>query len=100
MANLAGELWRYNFAKLVVVDVTDDYRLMEIPLPSDFYPVLQEVYRPVHKLHETLVREDLVNGYLYDWHESPTDEEGCWYVGVVKSAADTFEEISLATAEA
>jgi hypothetical protein len=83
MAELCGNLWSYNMARVVVVDVTDDYRLMQPPLPSDFYPVLKETYMPKYKLIDRLPGTELVTGYLYDWHESPEDELDVWYVGVV-----------------
>lgn len=83
MAEIAGNLWELNFAKVVIVDVTDDYRLMQPPLPSDFYPVLMEIWLPRHRLAEKLAETDFVTGYLYDWHERPDGEIGKWYVGVV-----------------
>ncbi len=83
MAELCGNLWEHNLARVVIVDVTDDYRLMQPPLPSDFYPVLRETYMPRYKLIDRLPRADLVNGYLYDWHESPENDHDVWYVGVV-----------------
>jgi hypothetical protein len=83
MAQICGNLWEYNLCRVLVVDVTDDYRLMQPPMPSDFYPILKEVWLPRHHLAEKLPDESLVNGYLYDWHESPIGEEGSWYVGVV-----------------
>src|SRR6185437_11808453 len=83
MAECFGNLWEYNFCRVIVVDVTDDYRLMQPPMPSDFYPVLTELWLPCHKLRSSLSGEVLVDGYLYDWHESPVGESGSWYVGVV-----------------
>jgi hypothetical protein len=83
MAELAGNLWDFNFAKLVVIDVTDDYRLMQPPLPSACYPVLAEIWVPRHGLLHALPDSTLVEGYLYDWHESPEGDSGSWYVGVV-----------------
>lgn len=83
MAEISGNLWEFNLAKIVIVDVTDDYRLMQPPLPSDFYPVLKEIWLPCHKLAERLAGGDLVSGYLYDWHERPETDIGNWYVGVV-----------------
>jgi hypothetical protein len=83
MAELLEPLWKHNLAKVVVVDVTDDYRLMQPPLPSDLYPVLKETYLPKYKLIDKLPAAELVHGYLYDWHESPDREDDCWYVGVV-----------------
>ncbi len=84
MAELAGNLWEFNLAKVVVVDVTDDYTLMQPPLPSALYPVLTETYIPRYRLIDQLPDAMLVEGYLYDWHEKPSDEMGSWYVGVVK----------------
>jgi hypothetical protein len=83
MAELWGNLWEYNLAKVIVVDVTDDYRLMQPPMPSDFYPVLKEMWLPRHCLQQSLPHAALVNGYLYDWHETPLSEGDSWYVGVV-----------------
>ncbi len=83
MARLDGELWKWNLAKVVVVDVTDDYRLMQPPLPCECYPILCETLLPRHNLAKSLLDRGLVNGYLYDWHESPPVEGGAWYVGVV-----------------
>lgn len=83
MAEIVGNLWELNLAKIIIVDVTDDYRLMQPPLPSDFYPVLKEIWLPAHRLAEKLAAANLVEGYLYDWHERPDGEIGKWYVGVV-----------------
>ncbi len=83
MAELCGNLWEHNLARIVIVDVTDDYRLMQPPLPSDFYPVLKETYMPKYKLIDRLPAAELVTGYLYDWHESPENDHDVWYVGVV-----------------
>jgi hypothetical protein len=83
MAELAGNLWEHNLAKIIVVDVTDDYRLMQPPMPSDFYPVLLEIWLPRHALSARLPEEDLVTGYLYDWHQRPETDHESWYVGVV-----------------
>ncbi|MBI1757119.1 MAG: hypothetical protein HY248_01520 [Fimbriimonas ginsengisoli] len=91
MATLDGSLWQFNLAKVIIVDVTDDYKLMQPPLPSDFYPVLREVWLPRHKLAETIHASDMMAGYLYDWHESPDTEHSPWYVGVV-SADMAFAE--------
>lgn len=82
MATLDGNLWEFNMVRLVVVDVSDDYRLMQPPMPSDFYPVLRETWLPRHNLTMRLPHETLVQGYLYDWHEA-SGEAGMWYVGVV-----------------
>ncbi len=83
MAEICGNLWEYNLAKIVVVDVTDDYRLMRPPLPSECYPVLKEFWVPTYQVTDMLTVSGLVDGYLYDWHESPEDVLGAWYVGVV-----------------
>lgn len=84
MAELIGELWQHNLVKVIVVDVTDDYRLMQPPMPSDFYPVLTETWLPRHRLSYQLSQLGFVTGYLYDWHESPDTELGSWYVGMVR----------------
>lgn len=83
MAELIGNLWEFNLAKVVIVDVTDDYKLMQPPMPSDFYPVLMETWLPRHKLGRALPGWNLVQGYLYDWHETPTNDDQPWYVGMV-----------------
>lgn len=82
-AEIDGNLWELNLAKIVVVDVSDDYRIMADPMPAFFYPVLQETLLPRYKLDKNLRMGDLVNGYLYDWHERPEDDDGKWYVAVV-----------------
>lgn len=84
MARLAGELWEYNLARVVVIDVTDDYRLMQPPLPTECYPVLTETYIPRYAMKRALSERAWVDGYLYDWHETPNDPNGPWYVGVVR----------------
>ena len=84
MAVLCGNLWEYNLAKVVVIDVTDDYRFSQPPLPSDLYPVLKETWMLRYQLVNRLPGENLVNGYLYDWHESPENDHDVWYVGVVQ----------------
>jgi hypothetical protein len=65
------------------VDVSDDYRLMVEPMPASFYPVVEEIWLPRHKLDDYLKEGELVAGYLYDWHERPMELEGKWYVAVV-----------------
>ncbi len=84
MAELFGNLWEYNLVRVIVVDVSDDYVLMQPPMPNDFYPVLREVWLPRHHLSQKLPNSGLVDGYLYDWHESPEAADGSWYVGVVQ----------------
>jgi hypothetical protein len=86
MAELGPNLWEYNLARVIIVDVTDDYRLMQRPMPSDFYPVLKEFWVPRHCLSDVIAADVIVDGYLYDWHETPSKEPGSWYVGVVHSA--------------
>jgi hypothetical protein len=83
MDGIDGNLWEYNLARIIVVDVSDDYRFMQPPLPSDFYPVLREIWVPKHCLTKKFPQQELVEGYLYDWHESPETDIGSWYVGVV-----------------
>lgn len=84
MARLDGNLWELNMARIIVVDVTDDYRLLQPPMPSDCYPILRETLLPRYRLMRHLLHADLVSGYLYDWHESPDQDNGNWYVGVVR----------------
>lgn len=84
MAELFGNLWEWNLAKVVVVDVSDDYQYMLGPMPSEFYPVLREVWLPRHGLSQVVQSDDLVGGYLYDWHECLDESQGDWYVGVVR----------------
>lgn len=86
MAEIIGNLWEYNLAKVVVVDVTDDYRHLESPLPSSCYPILAQIMVPRYGLVDALCELSLVEGYLYDWHERPDTELGDWIVGVVDSA--------------
>jgi hypothetical protein len=90
MARIAGNLWEYNLSRIVVVDVTDDYRLAQPPLPSDLYPVIRELRVPTYSLPRSLARMSLADGYLYDWHERPLSDGGDWYVGVVDPRA--FDE--------
>lgn len=93
MAEPFGELWEWNLTKVVVVDVSDDYRYMLSPMPGEFYPVLDEIWLPRHNLAEVLQRDGLVQGYLYDWHETPSEEKGQWYVGVVRRDLDPAESL-------
>jgi len=95
MAHISGELWQYNLARVVIVDVSDDYRLMQSPMPGGFYPILKEVWYPRHRLSHKLVNESLVSGYLYDWHETGDTDEGSWYVGVVAAELATSHPASL-----
>ncbi|MGI8922604.1 MAG: hypothetical protein ACR2HJ_00960 [Fimbriimonadales bacterium] len=84
MANLDGELWKYNLARITLVDVSDDYQTLLDPMPSEMYPILKEVCIPKYKLIKRLLDETLVSGYCYDWHEQPEKEgDEHWYVGVV-----------------
>ncbi len=83
MATIAGNLWEYNFARIIVLDVTDDYRLSQGPVPMDCYPVLKEVWVPMFEIDARLADPHLMEGYLYDWHESPDRPDAPWFVGVV-----------------
>lgn len=84
-AELQGRLWEFNLAKVVIVDVSDDYRLMQPPMPSDFYPVIGEIWLPRYNVAKQIADGDFLSGYLYDWHERPADDKGDWYVGVVQA---------------
>ena len=83
MATMDGELWRYNLRRVVVVDVTDDYLVTQPPLPTECYPVLAEVWVPALHLPGKVSDLRLVEGYLYDWHQTPSDDTQPWVVGVV-----------------
>ncbi|MFN8139924.1 MAG: hypothetical protein U0R49_09025 [Fimbriimonadales bacterium] len=93
MARIADQLWKYNLAKITVVDVSDDYKMLLDPLPCSMYPVLKETWVPKYRLPGRLLDMDLVNGYHYDWHEVPDalDEIEHWYVGVVDDAVLALE---------
>ncbi len=92
MADIAPNLWEFNLTRVIIVDVSDDYRLMQPPLPSDCYPVLLEAWLPSHNLSRSLPTKSLVDGYLYDWHEKAEEVTGSWYVGVVSAElAKSFE---------
>lgn len=82
MATILGDLWSANFAWVRVVDVSDDYRLMQSPLPSYLYPVLDERWLPVTSIAE-LPDGLSFDGYLYDWHETPSGPGEPWVVAVV-----------------
>jgi hypothetical protein len=78
------ELCQFNIAKIVVIDVTDDYRSVSgPPLPNDWYPVLRELCVPAYDLERWLGSVPLVDGYLYDWHADPAEHGDPYYVGVV-----------------
>lgn len=83
MATLDGNLWDYNFTKVVLLDVSDDYTLMQEPMPACCYPVLGEVLVPVAELPGGFARRNWMQGYLYDWHETDVTTKA-WYVGVVR----------------
>lgn len=83
-ARIDGNLWQYNLARVVVVDVTEDYRQMRSPMPAEYYPILTEVWVPRICMPQKLADASLLDNYLYDWHQSPEDASGIWYVGVVE----------------
>ena len=82
MATLDGKLWEHNLTLVRVVDVSDDYRLMQPPMPSECYPVIEDVWLPTFDLSRRLPDRPLVEGFLYDWHEAGCGDEA-WVVGVV-----------------
>ncbi|MES1227298.1 MAG: hypothetical protein ABUL72_01425 [Armatimonadota bacterium] len=84
---MGSDVWRYNMRRVVVVDVTDDYAVTLPPLPTECYPVLAELWVPAWHLPHNVGDLRLVDGYLYDWHESPEREDGTWFVGVVNKEA-------------
>lgn len=83
-AQLDGNLWDYNLARVRIVDVSEDYLLMREPMPAEFYPVLKEVWVPHVCMPGQLAEAGLLPNYLYDWHQSPEGAFGVWYVGVVE----------------
>ncbi|MBS1706666.1 MAG: hypothetical protein JST40_12400 [Armatimonadetes bacterium] len=82
---LDSDLWKYNFVKVVLVDSSDDYVLMREPMPCQCYPVLHETWVPSYKLGERLPELALVDGFLYDWHESKHSGGSEWFVGMVRA---------------
>ncbi len=91
-AVLDGELWVHNLAHVVLVDVSDDYRLKRRPKAADCYPIVAEMWLPTLVMPQRLAKGSLIEGYLYDWHESPEAGEATWYVGVVhRSTLKTIE---------
>lgn len=84
MAKLGSDLLGLNFARVVFVDVTDDVRLGQDPMPVDCYPVLGVLSLPWFTV-ESLVPSGLVDlGYYYQWHLEPANYGEEWYVGMVK----------------
>lgn len=92
-AVLDGELWVHNLAHVVLVDVTDDYKLKRRPQPVDCYPILGEMWLPTVVMPQRLAKGSLIENYLYDWHESPEAGEATWYVGVVHRSTLTSAEV-------
>lgn len=83
MDRIEGNLWQYNLVRIVALDVTDDYRLPHGPVPMECYPVLAEKWVLASHIDAALADPSLVDGYLYDWHETPAEPSGPWYVGMV-----------------
>ncbi len=83
MAEICGNLWEFNLAKVKVIDVTTDYENLSPPLPTCFYPVIEEKWMAKYRLPNDFSGQTWVEGFLYDWHESPLDESGEWVIGVV-----------------
>lgn len=84
MATIEGNLWELNFTRVYVIDVSDDYELMRDPLPAVCYPVLAEKWVPKEQLTRTLPNQQLVSGYLYDWHQRTELDQSAFYVAVVR----------------
>lgn len=91
-AQLDGSLTHFNIARVVVLDVTEDYLSMRHPLPTMCYPVVTEMWMPRINMPDRLANDRLLEGYLYDWHVTPETHEGIWYVGVVNT--DKVHQIS------
>jgi len=84
---IEGNLWEFNLTKVIVVDVTLDYHTLQPPLSSSAYPVLAEIWVPTYRLGSKLSAQRWIEGFLYDWHESPALSSEPWYIGVVKANA-------------
>ena len=84
MATIDSNLWEFNFTRIVILDVSSDYELMCEPMPPNCYPVLNERWVHKSRLPDILPQDDLMAGYLYDWHEDSEREENAWYVGMVR----------------
>ena len=83
MARIEGNLWEYNFAKVVLLDVSSDYELMQTPMPTECYPVLEERWMMRESVKDSMPKDDFVPGYLYDWHEVGSIDAEI-FVGVVR----------------
>jgi hypothetical protein len=92
-AVLDGDLWVHNLAHVVLVDVTDDYRRNRRPQPVDCYPILGEIWLPTVVMPQRLAKGSLIENYLYDWHERPSEGNPTWYVGVVHSPSVKAAEV-------
>ena len=84
MATVEPNLWEYNFTRIVILDVSSDYELMCEPMPPNCYPILNEIWVHKTRLPALLPQDDLMVGYLYDWHEDSERDENAWYVGMVR----------------
>ena len=89
MADIESNLWEYNFTRVVILDVSSDYELMCEPMPPNCYPILTERWIHKSQLPKILPQDDLLVGYLYDWHEDSEREENAWYVGMVRQELAT-----------
>jgi hypothetical protein len=88
VATLLGDLWQYNLIQVIVVDVTQDYQTGATEnfdlLPAAFYPELYRRMLPAYRLGQMIEVEFSDEAFSYDWHETPVDPHGPWYVGVVQ----------------
>lgn len=81
-ARLDGEIFGWNFVRVVVVDVSLDALDCHAMLPLDCYPVVHESWVPRAMLANSLPEQAERLGLLYHWHaEHPAD--GSVVVGAV-----------------
>lgn len=83
MAQIDGNLWEHNFARITVIDVSSDYELMRDPMPAYCYPVLTERWVMRAQMDALLPIDGWVSGYLYDWHQADEADDH-FYVGMVR----------------
>lgn len=80
------DLWKYNFAEVTFVDVTDLYERRRYGLPEvpyDFHLVVSTGLVPVYRLAKGISGLE-PEGYCYDWHSEPERTGEAWVVHVVK----------------
>jgi hypothetical protein len=69
------------------VDVTDDLRFNQQPMPSDCYPILASFSVPWFAINSMFPNGINIPGFAYEWHQEPESLDDNWYVGVVDTRA-------------